>query len=168
MGKWDPPACLFLQGGWPGGLAGAGQTGPKAKLVWGWSLSSRRAPAWLHPSLPRAQRDDITRLRALAWMGCGSWVFKRTGARGTVCLRRLEVRTGSLSTAELCPGLGCSEPDCLREGNLSGHCLPCGSLVLQGRRRNYISTLGSPGVIEEGLLPCTPSQYWPSSVYLGF
>lgn len=63
---------------------------------------------------------------------------------------RLEVRTGSLSTAELCPGLGCSEPDWSQRGQ---SLWPLSAMWQSGatrRRRSYISTLGSPGVIEEG------------------
>ena len=147
--------CLFSN------LAITGSTLPplEAASIW------RFGP---HTPTSSFQALQIELSWALAWMGCGSWVFKRTGARGAVCLGRLEVRTGSLSTAELCLGLGHSEPDCLREGNLSDHCLPCGSLVLQGRRRSYISTIGSPSVIEEGPPSLHPISTLAIFCLLGF
>ena len=55
-----------------------------------------------------------------------NFVYINFETKTDLSLWRLEVRTGSLSVAELCLGLGCSEPvtALTREGNLSGHCLP--------------------------------------------
>lgn len=108
-----------------------------------------------------------------------SWAGLWPGRAVARCLNRLEpgedlslwrlvVRTGSLSVAELCLGLGCSEPVAAltTEGNLSGHCLPWGSLVSPGRRKSMFPLLGVPGCWKGGLPPSTPCQDWLSSVYL--
>lgn len=73
-------------------------------------------------------------------MGCGSWVFKRTGARGAHVSGIEVIR--SLSTAELCPrGCDCYRPDCLR-GNLSDCCLPCGRIQCYKGEEELCSLLG--------------------------
>lgn len=78
-------SCTGFPAAWPRSLRleGAGQTGPRSRAALGVEpVNVTKLRPGSTPSLPGAQKDDITQTEALAWMGFNSAEASTCRAQG--------------------------------------------------------------------------------------